>query len=70
MTVPEANVHGITEMFDNLVRGAQDESKSYYHCVHCGKKEMNGILYLYHTFHSEGSQSTPQTMYGSDFGLC
>lgn len=29
MTVPEANVHGITEMFDNLVRGAQDERKTY-----------------------------------------
>lgn len=29
MPVPEANVHGITEMFDNLVRGAQDERKSY-----------------------------------------
>lgn len=29
MTVPYANVHGTTEMFDNLVRGAQDESKTY-----------------------------------------
>lgn len=33
------------------------------------KKGMNGILYLYHAFHPEGSQSTPQTTYGSDFCL-
>lgn len=29
MSMPEANVPGITEMFDNLVRGAPDESKTY-----------------------------------------